>query len=295
MNSAIHSLTDRLANLPWLDSAAAVLQRTYEPLLGQNGPRELKDALYGTWLGHPLHPAMTDIPIGCWTSSIVLDLAGMERGADITLKAGTIGALGAAVTGAAQWQDLQELDAPRRLGALHAVLNITATGLYAASWVLRDRGARGPGIVASTTGFALASASAWIGGDLTYRLGIGVSRVAFGDADAPAGEPGDWQEIARLDDIQSGGLTRAELDGEALVILRDGDQLLVTSATCTHVGGPLDEGEVSGTCVTCPWHGSEFDLQDGMVIHGPATSPLRSYESQVVDGAVQVRPRAVTT
>ncbi len=142
MGISIQLLTDRLVALPWLDKVAASLHRTFDPLLGENGPALVKDALNGTWLGHPVHPALTDIPVGCWTSSMILDIAGAQRGADITLKVGTIGALSAAITGAAQWQDLQEMKAPRRLGALHAVLNVTATGCYAASWVLRNKGFR---------------------------------------------------------------------------------------------------------------------------------------------------------
>lgn len=279
----ISQLTERLSTaMPWLDKPAAMLHQAYEPVFGEHGLPMLKDALYGTWLGHPLHPAVTDVPIGCWTSSLILDLAGMEKGADLTLKAGTIGALGAALTGVAQWQDLQNLEEPRRLGALHAMLNITATALYGASWVLRSRGARPAGIALSLTGFGLASISATLGGDLSYRLGIGVSRVAF---DEPSPE---WRDALPVSGLVDGALTRVEVDGEAIVLLRDGESIVAASATCTHVGGPLDEGERNGTCVTCPWHGSEFDLSDGRVIHGPATSPLHAYKTRVENGTVQV-------
>lgn len=285
MALSIRTFSDRLAQLPWLDPLAEKLRAVYDPVLGEKGPAGLKDALNGTWLGHPLHPAMTDIPIGCWTSSLILDIAGMEKGSDILLKAGTIGALGTAATGAAQWQDLHE-EAPKRLGALHAVMNVTATALYAISWVLRSNGSRPAGIVFSTTGYAIASASALIGGDLSYRLGIGVSRVAFDRLAA------DWTDAVPVAELQDGMLTRAEVDGEALVLLKDGERILATSATCTHVGGPLDEGELHGTCVTCPWHASVFDLTDGTVVHGPAASPLHAYETRVLNGSVQVRAKA---
>lgn len=285
MAISIRTFSDRLAELPWLDTVAEKLRAFYDPVLGERGPAGLKDALNGTWLGHPLHPAMTDIPIGCWTSSLILDIAGMEKGSDILLKAGTIGAVGAAATGAAQWQDLHE-EAPKRLGALHAVMNVTATGLYAISWVLRSNGSRPAGIAFSTTGYAIASASALIGGDLSYRLGIGVSRVAFDRLAA------DWTDAVPVAELQNGMLTRAEVDGEALVLLRDGDRIVAASATCTHVGGPLDEGELDGTCVTCPWHASVFDLRDGSVVHGPAASPLHAYDTRELNGMVQVRALA---
>ncbi len=283
----ISQLTERLSTaMPWLDKPAAALHKVYEPVFGERGIPILKDALYGTWLGHPLHPAVTDVPIGCWTSSLILDIAGMEKGADITLKVGTISALGAALTGVAQWHDLQNLEEPRRLGTLHAMLNITATALYAASWVLRARGARPAGIALSLTGYGLASISATLGGDLSYRLGIGVSRVAF---DEPSPE---WRDALPASGLVDGALTRVEVEGEAIVLLKDGETILAASATCTHVGGPLDEGDRDGTCVTCPWHGSAFDLSDGRVIHGPATSPLHAYRTRIENGTVQVSAAA---
>ncbi|MDQ3654667.1 MAG: hypothetical protein M3457_06270, partial [Chloroflexota bacterium] len=121
--------------LPWLDDVAEKMHAAWNPLFGADGPSAVKDALYGTWLGHPLHPVMTDLPIGFWTTSAALDAAGMERGADLTLKLGTVSALATAVTGYAQWHDLQNLESPRRLGALHAMLNASATACYGASWV----------------------------------------------------------------------------------------------------------------------------------------------------------------
>lgn len=277
-----------VAAMPWLDGVASKMHAAWNPLLGPDGSATVKDALYGTWLGHPLHPVMTDLPIGFWTSSAVLDAAGMERGADITLKLGTVSALGTAVTGYAQWHDLQELNAPRRLGTLHAMLNVTATACYGASWVLRDRGARTPGVVLSTTGLVIASAAGLLGGDLAYKLGIGVSRVAFEEP------TGDWTAVISVADLTDGTLTRVENDGEPLVLLMVGDAVYAASATCTHVGGPLDEGELSGTCVTCPWHGSEFDLRDGRVIHGPATTPIHAYEARVTNGQVEVRVNTPT-
>ncbi len=272
--------------LPWLDDVAETMHAAWNPLFGPDGPATIKDALYGTWLGHPLHPVMTDLPIGFWTSSAVLDAAGMDRGADITLKLGTVSALATAVTGYAQWHDLQNLEAPRRLGALHAMLNIAATACYGASWVLRNKGERGTGVALSTAGLAFVSVSGLLGGDLAYKLGIGVSRVAF---EEPAG---DWEAVIGVADLADGALTRVENGGEPLVLLKDGDTVYAASATCTHVGGPLDESKRSGTCVTCPWHGSEFDLRDGRVIHGPATSPIHVYEARVTDGQVEVRVNA---
>lgn len=278
-----HALSRISETMPWLDKQAAVLKEVSDPVFGPNGPAAVKDALYGTWLGHPLHPAVTDVPIGSWSASALLDALGHERAADVTLKVGVLSAVGAAVTGVAQWYDLQKAEEPRRLGALHASLNTVALGLYATSWVLRDRGQRDTGIVTAMAGLGVASASAWIGGHLSYKLGIGVSRIAFQQA------PGEWTDARAFDQVSDGQLTRVEVNGAPVVLLREGSRVHAASATCTHVGGPLDQGEVDGTCVTCPWHGSQFDLRDGRVVHGPATSVLDAYETRIEGAMVQVR------
>lgn len=284
---SIRNLSDQLVDaMPWLDSAADLAHKAWDPLLGQDTPTALRNALYGTWLGHPLHPAVTDLPIGFWTSSMLLDAFGMERGADITLKAGTLSAVAAAATGMAQWHDLQNQEQPRRLGILHALVNVSATTCYGISWVMRSRDARKAGIMWSLAGGSVASLGALLGGDLAYRLGIGVSRVAF---EAPASE---WVDTIPFDELEDGTPRRVEIESGPLVMVRQGNRVLAASATCTHVGGPLDEGTIDATCVTCPWHGSVFDLRDGHVVTGPATSPLHAFETRVHEGVVQVTATA---
>lgn len=279
------NLTERLApSLAWLDKPAAALHKAFDPILGANGVPAVKDALYGTWLGHPLHPMMTDLPIGFWTSSMVCDVAGKKKAADLMLQLGTVSAVATAVTGVAQWHDLQEMKEPRRVGMLHAMLNVAATSCYGVSWGLRNQQARSSAQVFSSAGFALATAGGLLGGDLSYRLGIGVSRVAF---EEPSRK---WRSVAAVTDLEDGVLKRVEGKAGPIVLLKDGDTILAASATCTHVGGPLDEGERDGTCVQCPWHGSVFDLRDGHVVHGPATAPIHAYETRVSGDQVEVRP-----
>lgn len=269
----------------WLDKPAALLKSISDPILGPDAPKSLKDALYGTWLGHPLHPAITDVPVGCWTATAAFDVLGEERAADITLGLGVLGAVASAATGLAQWYDLQEEEEPRRVGALHATLNTAALGLYSASWVLRQRDRRDAGIATAMAGYAVAGTSAWIGGHLSFVLGIGVSRNAF---EQP---PKKWRTALPEAELVEGELKKVEVRGNPVVLLKQGDRVYATSSVCTHVGGPLDEGELDGACVTCPWHGSQFDLRDGSVLHGPATSHLTTYETRVSDGNVQIRLR----
>lgn len=281
-----HILSRLSQSMPQLDKQAAILKQATEPLFGPDAPAAIKDALYGTWLGHPVHPAMTDIPIGSWTATAVLDVLGYERASDATLKIGVLGAVGAAVTGFAQWFDLQEMEEPRRLGALHASLNSAALALYVTSWVLRDRGQREAGVATAMAGYAVSSTSAWIGGHLSFKLGIGVSRVAFEEGSD------EWVDAGTFAQVPDGQLTLLDVKGAPVMFLRQGSEILAASSTCTHVGGPLNEGEFDSSCVTCPWHGSVFDLRDGNVVHGPATAPLNVYETRVEGESIHVRMAA---
>lgn len=278
-----HLLSRLSEAAPWLDKPAEILRQASEPIVGQDAPASLKDALYGIWLGHPLHPPITDIPIGAWTATAILDLLGQERAADAALKVGVAGAVGAAVTGVAQWYDLHNMEEPRRLGALHASLNSTALTLYLASWALRSNDNRGLGVATAMAGYGIAGFSGWIGGHLSFRLGIGVNRVAF---ESP---PAEWTDVAPVTDVPEGELVLLDASGVDVVVLREGDSIYAASNTCTHVGGPLHKGKRNGTCVTCPWHGSVFELRDGSVVHGPATSDLDAFEGRVMDGQVQLR------
>jgi len=217
---------------------------------------------------------------------MLFDLMREERAADLTLSLGLAGALGAAVTGAAQWQDTTNEEAPRRLGALHALLNAAATSLMAGSWLLRQQGRRGSGVTLSTLGLGVNLASAWLGGELAYELGIGVNHAAF---EKP---PSDWTDVAALDDLTDGKPHRVEVDGTPVLLLRQGRQIRAIGATCPHLGGPLDEGPIDEDTVTCPWHGSVFRLDDGALIHGPAMMPVAAYEVRAEDGRIAIRANA---
>lgn len=105
----------------------------------------------------------------------------------------------------------------------------------------------------------------------------------------------DWTEIIALEDLLEGKGARAEFDGSAVLLVRSGDRVFALSNRCTHQGAPLHRGPVkiagSLATVTCPAHGSTFGLAEGNVMRGPATTPVDTYETRVVDGAVQIRER----
>lgn len=274
------------ASSPWLDPLADTLKKAFSPILGENGPQPVKDLLYGTWVGHPLHPFLTDVTLGAMTTSMALDALGEENGADMALKLGVLSSGATALSGAAQWYDATNNEEPRRLGALHAEMNSIALGFYIASWMLRSRDKRTAGIATAWIGHGLAHASGYIGGHLTYNLGIGVDRSITID---PVGE---WTDTGiDASDLSHGEVKRVEVGDVPVMVLKDHTAIYAASPVCTHLEGPLDEGPVDGSCVECPWHGSVFDLTNGKPIHGPATAALPVYETRIVSGRIEVRSR----
>jgi nitrite reductase/ring-hydroxylating ferredoxin subunit/uncharacterized membrane protein len=275
---------ERLASsMPWLDQVAGVLQQVFAPIVGEKAPRELKDTLVGTWLGHPLHPAVVDLPIGAWMTAFVLDIAGEESAADLAIGLGLAGALGSAVTGAAQWYDATNDEKPRRIGALHAMANTAATACYAASWAMRKGGARSAGFAFSVAGMGLVAVGAQRGGDLAYDLGLGVDHTAF---EQP---PEDWIDVADASELTEGKPKLVHSKEVPVMLVQTDGTIAAISATCPHLAGPLNKGKIEGNTVTCPWHGSTFSLTDGHLVHGPATSPVPSYDVRIKNGRVEIR------
>src|SRR5215831_16449316 len=135
---------DVIRKQDWLEPIADRLQPTIAEALGAEGSigPKVADILHGTWLGHPLHVILTDVPLGCWTAAAVFDFleaAGsrrLGRGADGAIMLGLVGAAGTAVTGLADWSKIGGGEA-RRIGLAHGLLNTTATACYIASLWLR--------------------------------------------------------------------------------------------------------------------------------------------------------------
>ncbi|HEX8004679.1 MAG TPA: Rieske 2Fe-2S domain-containing protein [Mycobacteriales bacterium] len=275
---------DRLERSERLDPLVRALDAFWRRALPGNG--RARDALHGTWLGHPLHPALTDVPIGAWASALLLDVTAGDRAAgpsQALVGAGLLAAVPTAITGATDWTALGTTERPRRVGAVHAVANGTATVLYAASWLARRRGRHATGRALGYAGAALMGAGGYLGGHLAYRNAVGVDRTA------DETQVGEWTEVCLLRDLPMRVPVRRRV-GEADVLLyRIGSTVRAIAATCSHLGGPLEEGHVQEDCVTCPWHGSTFDLTDGSVVRGPATAPQPAYEVRVVGRTVSVR------
>jgi nitrite reductase/ring-hydroxylating ferredoxin subunit/uncharacterized membrane protein len=241
--------------------------------------------LSGTWLGHPLHPVLTDVPIGCWTSAVVLDLTGSRAAqgpARRLVGAGVLAALPTAMTGLADWADTG--DETRRIGIVHALLNLTGTACFSLSWLARRRDRHGRGVALSLAGTALVTAGASLGGHLVYRTGTGVDWTAFDD------RPTDWTPPSEPPHPLGGGASVVTVGANKVLATRlDGARWAGIDARCSHRGGPLDEGTIEGGCVTCPWHHSRFRLDDGSIVHGPTTAPQPRYDVEERDGTLVVR------
>jgi uncharacterized membrane protein len=143
--------------------------------------RRVRSALGGGWLGHPVHPVLTDLPIGFWTSAWVLDLTGHRDAARSLIGLGVISALPTAVTGANDWLGL---DRRKDAAAMaHLAANATATALYFLSWRQRRRGHHALGIVTANAGALAATLGGYLGGHLAFG-------PPEGEASAGDGSPG---------------------------------------------------------------------------------------------------------
>ena len=282
------TVADKLEHAGWLDPAAGWVARTVRTVL----PVPVRDLLHGVPLGHPLHPLMIVVPLGAWVSAAVLDvLPGNDRAARTLVGVGVLSAAPTALAGAA---DFSQLDTEQqRTGIVHQGSNAVAVVLYAASWLARGRGSRGAGRALGFAGLAVSMAGGFLGGHLSYRQGAGVNR----NEDLPEEVPSGWHALGPVDSFASGTPQRAMLGEVGLMVLKRTDgaadgAISVLADTCSHLGGPLHEGELrrekGQLCVVCPWHGSTFAVETGEVVHGPATAPQPRFATRVRDGILEV-------
>jgi nitrite reductase/ring-hydroxylating ferredoxin subunit/uncharacterized membrane protein len=282
---------DIIAQQDWLDRAADAVQPAVKDTFKSGGEagQEIKDFLHGTWLGHPLHPVITDVPIGAWTTAAVLDgleLLGQEKyapGADAAIAVGLAGAVGAAITGITDWSETHGKS--RKIGLMHGILNGGATLLYATSFVLRRReNSRGTAIGLAMLGYGVAGAAAYLGGHLVFGEQIGVDHTAAQEY------PKDFIAVLPDDELAENTM-RCVKAGEVPVLLaRKNGEVFAVAHICSHLGGPLSEGELLDDCsVRCPWHGSRFSLRDGGVLEGPATAPQPKFDVRINGGQIEVR------
>jgi nitrite reductase/ring-hydroxylating ferredoxin subunit len=265
------------------DPLSKAVRGAYEAAGGAG--HRLKDAAHGVWLGHPVHPVFTDLPLGAWTTALALDCAanddpGMKRAATFAMGVGLAGALGAAVTGLTDWSETQGQS--RRTGLVHGLLNITATTLFAAAWAMRRADSHDGGRAAAWTGYAIALGAAWFGGNLVYDQRIGVTN-------ADAHLPEAFTPVLRSDALAENTMVRARVGKADVLLVRQHGRVCALAHDCAHLGGPLSEGTLKDGSVVCPWHGSEFALDDGRVITGPSTHNQPCLHVREREGRIEVK------
>jgi nitrite reductase/ring-hydroxylating ferredoxin subunit/uncharacterized membrane protein len=283
---ARETVAERIERLTALDALAEPLQKGVRTVVPQES--KLKELLSGTWLGHPVHPPLTDVVIGAWTSALLLDVFGgdgAEKAADRLVGAGIVTAVPTAAAGLSDWAELR--GGTRRVGAVHATGNVSALVLQTLSWTARRGGHRGRGMALSGLGYAVGMFSAWLGGHLSFGKGVGVNQTAFDEG------PSDWSPVLEQAQLVDRKLIGVEADGVAVLLVSKGDRIYALVDRCSHRGCPLHEGQLRDDTVTCPCHGSTFRL-DGSVVKGPATAPQPRFEVRTSDGKVEVRRREAT-
>ena len=285
---ATETMLEVISRQDWLEQVGEKLQPAVARALAGSGGQPLQDFLNGVWLGHPLHPALTDVPLGSWTAALTLDALdeisgndGFGRGADAAVAVGLVGAVAAAVTGMADWQHLGGEE--RRVGLLHGLLNTGAVLLYARSLALRRRQERRAGRGFALLGFLASTAAAYVGGKLVYSYRVGVDRAAAGPP------PRDFVPVMAEGELQENELRRVEVGRVPVVLVRRQGRVFALAETCSHLSGPLAAGRLEGDSMVCPWHGSRFALTDGRVLNGPATHPQPCFAVRVRDGRIEVR------
>ncbi|HEU5034730.1 MAG TPA: Rieske 2Fe-2S domain-containing protein [Mycobacteriales bacterium] len=280
----VESVVDRIENAGPLDPVIKAVRSVVDAALK---PPAVRDALHGVWFGHPLHPPLTDVPIGMWSAAAVLDLVpGTGPAAATLIAAGCTASLPTAVTGLADWSRLHPQQ--QRIGLVHAAANVVALGCYTLSLTARMRGRSVRGKVLSLVGLGALTAGGYLGGHLAFRQSAGANHTA----DTIDLFPSGWHPIGRFDELPDGQPTKRTVEGVDLLVVRRGQHVDVLSDRCSHLSGPLSDGEFSVEggqgCIICPWHGSTFRLADGAVVHGPATSPQQRFATRINDGSVEV-------
>jgi nitrite reductase/ring-hydroxylating ferredoxin subunit/uncharacterized membrane protein len=265
--------------------------------------------LEGRPFGHPLHPLFVHLPIGLWTLSFLFDLASrvltpqtwLVQGAFYTLALGLVTAIVAALFGVVDWVDIRADHPAHKLATTHMLLNLVAMAFYLVNGWLRlgtpdaAQTPFGP-LALSFIALAVLYVSGYLGGRLVYDEGIGVGRhrrqgeLPEETIRAPQPRrPGEFVPVVYTQRLNNAEAVRVEVNGYAIALARVGDEYYAVQDNCTHRYGPLSEGRLCEGEVECPWHRSRFDLRTGQPTHGPAKEPLKTFETRVVDGIVQVR------
>ena len=278
----LRPLVDALEENAALDAFGKKVGKAVRDTLGRG---ELKDAISGTWFGHPVHPPLTDVVIGSFMSASLLDLLAVEgKASERLIGVGLVAALPTALTGVNDWADTEIADdAVRRVGLVHATANNSALILYASSLAARRRGARGRGALLALAGTAVMTVGGYLGGHMSYIRGVGPNQTAFDPG------PDEWTAVGDASAFLNGEPQAVIAQDTPVLVVRHGDGIHAIHNRCSHRGCLLSDGEVDGHVVTCACHGSQFDVRDGSILRGPATASQPAFDARESEGRVELK------
>jgi nitrite reductase/ring-hydroxylating ferredoxin subunit len=290
-----HEIVSRIDRWAWIRTLNDQLTAVLGPWRERHQDNPVLELMHGgRWLGHPLHPALSDLPIGLWAGSLLLDAIDRDpapgpdpaerRGLDpagVFSAAGIVAADATAATGVVDWTVSDDED--RRLGLFHGVLNTAALGLQGLSLTARLTGHRRTARGLGAASLGVTGAAAYLGGHLVFAKAVMVSRVAGADG------PRRWvrvvEEAALPDDMPTG----VQADGRQILLYSHDGTLYALDNLCSHAAGLLSRGTVEDLIVTCPLHGSQYCLADGSVRRGPSHQPQPVIRTRVRNGWIEVR------
>jgi len=277
-------MIEQVESASFLDPGGKAIGKRVRSLLS---PGPLKDALSGTWLGHAVHPLLTDVVIGSFMSASLLDLLGGDedgRASERLIAVGIAAYAPTALTGVNDWADTEPADdGVRRAGLVHAAVNSAALSLYMASLASRRRGSRRRGALLGAAGAAALGAGGFLGGHLSLAKGVGPDQTIFDPG------PTEWTDAGDAAGVHPNKPTRVVAADTPVLLLRRGERLFAIHDRCSHRGCSLSEGRIEGEEVVCACHGSRFALADGSIRRGPATAPQPAFEAREREGRVEVR------
>jgi nitrite reductase/ring-hydroxylating ferredoxin subunit/uncharacterized membrane protein len=284
-----HQVVEQVDGWAWIRTLNDQLTAVLGPLREKYQGNPVLELMHGgRWMGHPLHPALSDLPVGLWTSAMILDFAAPAPGPDAGLDAaGLLSALGiassvaTAATGIVDWTVSDDQD--RRVGLFHGVLNTGALGLQCLSLASRLSGHRGTARGLGAASLAVTGAAAYLGGHLVFGKAVMVNRVAGADG------PRRWVKVVEEAELPDDVPTGVQADGRQILLYRHDGTLYALDNLCSHAAGLLSRGQVEGLTVTCPLHGSQYCLADGSVSRGPSHQPQPVIRTRVRNGWVEVR------
>jgi len=284
-----HDIVTRIDRLAWIRTLNDQLTAVLGPWRERHQDNPVLELMHGgRWLGHPLHPALSDLPIGLWAGSLLLDVTDRDpaprRGLDpagLFSAVGIVAAVATAATGVVDWTVSDDED--RRLGLFHGVLNTAALGLQGLSLAARLSGHRRTARGLGAASLGVTGAAAYLGGHLVFAKAVMVSRVAGADG------PRRWVRVVEEAELPDGVPTGVQADGRQILLYSRDGTLYALDNLCSHAAGLLSRGAVEGLIVTCPLHGSQYCLADGSVRRGPSHQPQPVIRTRVRNGWIEVR------